>query len=149
MARNSTRTRRIFGGGGGQPTFAAAGSAAYARDLGEPANQATTESLAVGTHYRVFPGPSGLDSWSYHINPTSAAGATSTLAFLYSNLPNPDPETAAHWVDSGITPIDLTATTDSHATVTGKYPAWILAKATIANSGGALWGYVRVPGVEE
>jgi hypothetical protein len=35
------------------------------------------------------------------------------------------------------------------ATVTGKYPTWIMAKAVIAASTGALWGYVRSAGVEE
>jgi hypothetical protein len=137
-------TRRIFGGGLEQV------SGRYDRPLLNQGEQATTESLAVGTHRRVFPGPrNGGTSWSYHVNPTSAAGATSALSFLYSNLPAPDPGTASHWVDSGITPIDLTATTDSFATVVDKAPLWIMAQAVIANSGGALWAYVRSEGVEE
>jgi hypothetical protein len=138
------RTRRIFGGAEAQV------SGRYERPLLNPSNQDTAEQLAVGTHYRMFPGPRGVGgSWSYHINPTAAAGAASELSFMYSNLPSPDPTNAAHWLDSGITPIDLTATTDTFATVTGKAPVWICAKAVIAVSAGSLWAYVRSEGVEE
>ena len=48
MARNSTTTRRIFGGKEPQATFAEVGSAAYARPLGNPNDQAVAETLAVG-----------------------------------------------------------------------------------------------------
>lgn len=149
MSRNTSRTRRIFGGKEPQGAVADVGSAAYARPLNNPTDQDASETLAVATHYRKFPGPSGLGEWSYHVNPTSAAGAASALTFWYSNLPDPDPTNAAHWVDSGISSIDLTATTDAQASVTGKYFAWIMAKAVVAASTGALWAYVRVAGVEE
>lgn len=150
MARSSSRTRRIFGGKAPQPTFAQQGTKAYQRELENPTDQDVAETLAVGTHYRKFPGPAGSGSmWSYHINPTSAAGATSALTFWYSNLPDPDPETAAHWVDSGIAAIDLTSTADSFATVVDKAPVWIMAKAVIANSAGQLYGYVRSACIEE
>lgn len=140
----NTRTRRIFGGALPQV------STRYERPLDNVTDQAVAEALAVGTHRRVFPGPRKAGrSWSYHINPTAAAGAASALSFKYSNLPDPDPTNADHWVDSGITPIDLTATTDSFATVVDKAPVWIMAEAVIAVSGGSLWGYVRAEGVEE
>jgi hypothetical protein len=144
-SRNSTRTRRIFGGA--EP--AGEGEAAYARPLMNPADQAVAETLPVGTTYRVFPGPkNGGVAWSYHINRVSAAGAASELTFWYSNLPNPDPATAAHWVDSGIVAIDLTSTADLHATVE-KAPTWIMAKAVVAVSTGTLWAYVRCTNVDE
>lgn len=146
MSRNTSRTRRIFGGKETAPPTGT--SLTYARPLTNPTDQDAAESLAVGTHRRVFPGPAqGGQDWSYHVSPVTAAGATSTLKFYYSNLPNPDPTNADHWVDSSIS-IDLTATTDVHATV-AKYPVWIKAEAVIANSGGTLWAYVRSANVEE
>lgn len=150
MARNTSRTRRIFGGSASS-TDPDSTSLTYTRALDNPANQAASETLAVTTHYRKFPGPSDDSGgvWSYHVNPTSAAGATSTLTFWYSNLPDPDPTNSAHWVDSGITSIDLTSTNDTFGTATGKFPVWIMAKAVIATSTGALWAYVRIGGVEE
>lgn len=151
MARNSTRTRRIFGGLEPQGAVGDVGSAAYARPLNNPADQAVAESLAVGTHRRKFPGPEacpGTPWWSYHIEITGAAGATSALTFKYSWLPDPDPATAGHWEDSGIASLDLTATTDIMATIIEKAPVWIMAEAVIATSAGTLWGYVRTSGVE-
>lgn len=137
MARNHTGSRRIFGGLLPQLT------GVYSRELLNPGDQAVAESLAVGTHRRVFPGPGAVEqSWSYHLNPVSAAGATSALNFFYSNLPNPDPTVAAHWVDSGITAINLTVTTPLHGTVF-KSALWIKAEAVIVTSAGTLWMYVR------
>lgn len=151
MARNSTTTRRIFGGGEPQPTFAQAGSAAYARPLNNPADQMTPETLAVGTHRRVIPGPAaqpGQPWWSYFIDVVSAGGATSALNIFYSWLPNPDPTQATHWEASGISALDLTATTDVAATVVEKAPAWIMFEAVVAASAATLVGYARVSGVE-
>lgn len=151
MARNSTTTRRIFGGKEPQGTFAEVGSAAYARPLNNPADQATAETLAVGTHRRVIPGPAalpGMPWWSYHIDVVTAAGATSALNIFYSWLPNPDPTVAAHWEASGISALDLTATTDVAGTIIEKAPAWILFEAVVANSAGTIFGYARCSGVE-
>ena len=144
MARNNTRTRRIFGGNLPQP------AGYYDRPLNNPAGQAISETLAVGTYQRVFPGPAlGHAAWSYHINPTSAAGATSALKFYYSNLSNPDPTDATHWVDSGVASISLSVLTDAFGTVTTHYPTWIKAEAVIVTSSGALWAFVRSGSVEE
>lgn len=142
MSRNQN-VRRIFGG-------ALAGPNAYTRPLLNETDQAVAETLAVGTTRRVFKGPVGDGAhWSYHISVVSAAGATSALTFKYSNLPNPDPTNADHWVDSGISPIDLNAAADSFATLGTKSPEWIMAEAVVANSTGTVWGYVRVGGVDE
>lgn len=147
MSRNTSRTRRIFGG---KEPVGSAGSARYSRELANPADQAVAETLAVGTHRRVFHGPAkGGVGWSYHFSPVTAAGAASTLDFFYSNLPDPDPTNADHWVASGITQIDLTATTDLLATIPDKAPVWIKAEAVIAVSSGTCWMYVRCTNVEE
>lgn len=150
MSRNTSRTRRIFGGKESAPPT---GSATYARPLNNPTDQAVAETLPVATTYRKFPGPDaargGGPAFSIHVNPVTAAGATSTLDFYYSNLPDPDPTDATHWVASGITQIDLTSTNDTFITVADKYPAWILAKAVVANSTGTIWAYARMSGVEE
>lgn len=128
--------RRIFGGNSGSPGHL------------NIANQAIGETLAIGTHSRKFKGPRRNGEWSYQAKATSAAGATSTLKFFYSNLPDPDPDTAAHWVDSGISAIDLTATTTVFGSLADKFPEWIMAQAVIANSGGDLYVFVRSEGVE-
>ena len=149
MSINSTRARRIFGGKESAPETS---SLTYSRPLNNPADMVVAETLPVATTRRCFPGPKGDSGgvWSYHINVVTAAGATSTLKFYHSNLPNPDPTDATHWVDSGITAIDLTSTSaDAHATLTGKYPTWIKAEAVVANSTGTIWCYVRSAGVEE
>lgn len=151
MARNNSNTRRIFGGAAVQPTFAQVGSEAYARPLCNPAQQATAESLAVGTHRRVIPGPAGLPGtpwWSYHIDVVSVGGASSALNILYSWLPNPDPTDATHWEASGITALALTATTDVSATIIDKAPAWIMFEAVVLTSACTLFGYARASGVE-
>lgn len=151
MARNSTRTRRIFGGGEPQATFAQIGSAAYARPLNNPADQMVAESLAVGTHRRVIPGPEacpGMPWWSYFIDMVTAGGATSALNIFYSWLPNPDPTDAAHWEASGISALDMTATTDVSATIIEKAPAWIKFEAVVVTSAATLVGYARTSGVE-
>ncbi len=150
MARNSPTTRRIFGGGEPQPTFAQAGALAYARPLNNPADQMVPESLAVGTHRRVIPGPMGntYPWFSYFIDVVSAGGATSALNIFYSWLPNPDPTDASHWEASGITAIDLAATTDASATVMDRAPAWIKFEAVIVTSPATLVGYARSSGVE-
>lgn len=147
MALNP-RSRRIFGGK--NDTSAAAAGQRYSRELLNEADQTQAETLPVGTVRRLFPGPKsgGTGYWSYHINNLSASGATSTLKFYYSDLPAPDPANAAHWKDSGITAIDLTAVAVSFATKTTDFPAWIMAEAIAVTSGGTLWGYVKTDGVD-
>lgn len=137
MSAINAFVRRIFGGKSGDTT------------KWNPGDQADAETMAVGTINRVFKGPQGTGGfWSYHVKMASAAGATSAMKFYYSNLPNPDATNADHWVDSGITGVDLTATTAVFATKTGVFCEWIKAEATIANSGGTGWAWVRVGGVE-
>lgn len=138
---NSNQVTRIFGGKYPQV------SGDYTRPLLNPANQTDVETLAVGTTRRLFRGPKGSsNSWSYHVNVVGAAGATSTLKFYYSDLPNPDPTVAAHWKDSGITAIDLASAAVSFATKTGDFPEWIMAEAVVATSTGTVWAYVRSHG---
>ena len=145
MAFDNVRmVRRIFGGGETQP------SGKYDRPLTNPADQAVAETLAVGTHRRVFRGPRGDGPhWSFHISRVTACGATSALNFYYSNMPNPDPTNADHWVASGVSAVDLTSATDILTSVTSVTPEWIKAEAVVANSSGTVWGYVRVNGIEE
>jgi hypothetical protein len=138
MSKFNAFVRRIFGG------KSADGNIAW-----NTANQADGEALAVGTVRRVFKGPQGFGGfWSYHGKVTSVAGATSTVKFYYSNLPDPDPTNSAHWVDSGITAWDLTSTTAVQATKTGVFYEHIMAEAVVANSGGQLWLWVRTGSVE-
>ena len=148
---HSHMSRRIFGGKETAPTT---GSARYARPLFEPEDQAVAETLTVATINRMFPGPgqsqhpAGGGVWSYHVNNVSPSGATSTLKFYFSNLPDPDPTDATHWKDSGITAIDLTAVAVSFATRTADFPLWILAQAVVVTSAGTIWAYVRTDGVD-
>lgn len=148
MSRPNSKVRRIFGGKESAP--ATGTSLTYQRALTNPGDQAVAETLPVGTTYRRFPGPAGHHAWwSYHINVVTAAGATSTLTFWYSNLPDPDPTDATHWIDSGISSLDLTSTSaDIFATIADKAPAWIMAKAVVANSTGTIWGYVRTADID-
>lgn len=132
--------RRIFGGKSGDGETGA--------QRFNVATQAVGETLAVATHSRKFKGPQRNGNWSYQAKATAAFGATSTLKFYYSNLADPDPTNSAHWVDSGITAIDLTSTTTVRGDVTGKFPEWIMAQVVAAASGGDLYLWVRSEGVE-
>lgn len=138
------KTRRIFGGK--EP----ASETANQRALLNEADQAVVETLAVGTTRRVFPGPQGDAGtwWSYFVNVTEAGAATSAISFLYSWLPNPDPDTASHWKDSGITPLDASTIASYMGTIVDKAPLWIMAQAVIATNTADVVGYVRVAGVE-
>jgi hypothetical protein len=147
MARNSTRTRRIFGGK--EPARDPTDTTVYQRELLNPADQAVAETLPVGTTRRRFPGPSGDGLWSYFISCTEGGAATSELKFYFSNLPDPDPDTAGHWEDSGISAIDLSATGVTFATRPTDYPTWIMAEAVVVTNTADLLGYVRCAGVEE
>lgn len=149
---NSTRTQRIFGGKEPQATFAQIGKAHYQRGLGNIADQNVSESLAVGTHRRVIPGPAacpGMPWWSYWIDVVTAGGVTSALNIFYSWLPDPDPTDALHWEASGIAALDLTATTDVSATIIEKAPVWIKFEAVIATSAATLVGYARASGIDK
>lgn len=148
MARNSTRTRRIFGGN--EPVGPTT-KEAYQRELRNPEDQYVSETLAVGTTRRKFPGPamSGNGAWSFDIRCTEAGAATSQVKFYFSNMPDPDPATAGHWKDSGITAVDLATVNSVFTTRTGDYPVWIMAEATVVTNTADVLGYVRVAGVEE
>jgi hypothetical protein len=142
MSIRNGQSRRLFGGAEPQP------SGKYDRPLRNNAQQATAESLAVGTHRRVMPGPRGAGaSWSYFVSVTSAAGATSTLKAYVSNLPEPDPATAAHWEETDVS-IDLTAEGQTFATRTD-YAEWIKLEAVVANSAGSVLAFGRAAGVDE
>lgn len=136
MSKFNANTRRIFGG-----LPADDGYKAPPHD----ATQDDKESVTAGTTVRrVFKGPVGSSgSWSYHFDVT-AGGATSTLKFYFSDLPNPNPATAAHWKDSGITPIDLAVTATGFVTRTADYPEWIMAEVVAVTSAPSLWLYARV-----
>lgn len=136
----SPKSRRLFGGKPATPTTT------YVNPLDNPADQANAETLTVGTTRRVCKGPGGQGGfWSYHVYNATASGATSNMKIYFSNLPNPDPATAAHWKDSGITAIDLTTTaTSTQATRASDYYEWIMFEATAVTSGGTMWAYARV-----
>lgn len=139
MSINQSSAIRIFGGDGSPEALA----------LNNPSSQANGEALAVGTHARKARGPRRSGQFSAHIGVTAAAGATSALSIWYSNMPNPDPDNDAHWVeDTTITPVDLAATGNSFLNVGNVNAEWIRYKATIAASGGDLFLYHRAEGVE-
>jgi hypothetical protein len=140
MSALNAYVRRIFGGKSGD---AEEGARRY-----NAQNQVDGETLGVATHSRMFKGPQRNGNWSYQGKAVTAFGASSTLKFYYSDLPNPDPTVAAHWVDSGITALDLTSTATFFATVTGKFPEWIKAEVVGQTSGGTFYLWVRSEGVE-
>lgn len=141
MSKMSPNSRRIFGG---KP---ADDGKVY--PFPDANSQATAETLAVGTTRRIFRGPrDATGTWSYHVNVTEAAAATSELKFYFSNMPDPTAATAAHWKDSGITAIDLSTTGTAFATRTGDFPEWIMAEAVVVSNTADVWAYVRTSGID-
>jgi hypothetical protein len=139
MSSIGTASRRLFG----------LSSDSGARAAGDGINQMVGETLPVGTTARMFQGPigGGSGAWSAHVRVTSAAGAASAMTFGYSNLPNPDVTDDTHWEDSGITPVDLTATATKVVRPAGvTYVGWVRVKAVVAVSTGKVVVYTRADG---
>jgi hypothetical protein len=147
MAHLNANVTRIIGGKEPQPTT---GDARYVRPLTNTADQDVSETLTVGTTYRMFRGPRGAGPhWSYHVNCTEAGGAASQINWYYSNLPHPDPANTAHWHTSGVAATVLTGAAEFFASVTGATPEWILAEIVVAVNTADAWAYVRVASVDE
>jgi hypothetical protein len=134
MAAINSKVRRILGGDGTENY--------------NDASQDRPETLPVGTTRRVFKGPTKQGHWSFHCNVTTGGGATSTLKFYYSDLPNPDLTNANHWKDSGIAAVDLSVAGATFGNQADVFPEWIKAEAVVATSPAAGWMYVRSEGVE-
>lgn len=148
MPSNTYTTIRLFGGKEPQPTT---GKQQYQRPLMNENDQAVVETLAVGTHNRVFPGPRGpYPCWSIHGNITEVAAATSSLKFYYSDLPNPDPGEVSHWklVDAAKIPtISLDSADSRQYTIVNDMFRWIKAEAVVVGNTCDLWLYAMVSGV--
>lgn len=97
---------------------------------------------------RKFKGPKNGGRWSAHVNVTAASGATSAMTFGYSNLPDPDPAVDAHWKDSGVTSIDLTATGVTFVMKSDVCAEWIRCFPVVVTSAGAMYVWTRVDGVD-
>lgn len=111
------------------------------RAVTNPSVQVTGEVLPVATYGRRVRGPRRNGNFSFHGAASSAGGAGSQLTVEYSLLPNPDETNAAHWVDSGIAPVVLTATTPFLQSVAAKHVEWIRYKIVIGTSQGSVWLY--------
>lgn len=130
MSINTSVSVLVYGGPGDQ---------AHRSGGTNPSAQVVGEPLPVASYGRRVKGPRRNGNYSFHAAASAAGGAGSALSIWYSNLPNPDPDVDAHWVDSGITPIVLTSTTPFLQTITGKPVEWIRYKVTIATSQGSVW----------
>lgn len=102
--------------------------------------EALTVSLTANARRLRLDGHAG---WSAFINVASVSGAASVLRIGYSNLPDPDPEDDAHWVDSGLTTVDLTATGASIRTATAPY-MWVRFKPECVTSAGSIYLWALV-----
>jgi hypothetical protein len=94
---------------------------------------------------RVFSTSQGGDAqgaWSVHL--ICSAGLTGTVKFYYSNLPFPDPDTAAHWVEDTDKDFAL-AGSAVNAFVTGidKPADHIMVEVTLSAGSGTIVGWAR------
>jgi hypothetical protein len=135
MSFLQANVRRVFGGKGDPAVW-------------NTQSQEDGETLAIAAHKRMFKGPTVNGNFSIHGRMTTAAGAASALKLYYSNLPNPDPTNANHWVDSGVAGVPLNVTTPFRVDVTGKFPEWVMVELTVAAAPGAGYVYARSEGVE-
>lgn len=140
MSLNQTFAVRVFGG---------ATTDQAARAAGNPSDQAVGEVLAVTTTSRRVKGPRKNGHFSYHLSVTEASGGASALTIWYSNLPNPDPDNDAHWVqDTTIGSIALTATATFFGNVGNVNAEWVRYKAVVAGDTASAFLWHRAEGSE-
>ena len=110
--------------------------------------QTVQEQSAVAVS-RVMKGPQRNGHFSFHVSVGAGSGPTGTLTVWYSNLPNPDPDTDAHWVqDTSIVAIDLAVVANTFVNVGNVNAEHIRFKANRTAGTIALWLWARVEGVE-
>lgn len=137
MIRTSN-TIKVFGGTGDQASRASDSTAS--QDDGEVV--ATT-----GVSRRVK-GPRKFGHYSFHtrITETAVGGA---LTVWYSNLPNPDVDTDAHWVqDTVIGSIVLTGVASFFQNVGNVHAEWIRYKVLPTGDSASLYLYHQSSGTD-
>lgn len=111
MSYVGSQVKMLFGGPGDDLARASAGSN----------HQLIPELIAAGAIIgRVITGPQGTaaNAYSFHAIVTAGSAPVGTLTVWYSNLPNPDPNIDAHWVqDAGVVAIDLAVVANTFKTV--------------------------------
>lgn len=140
MGLNKSLAVRVFGG---------ATTDQATRASGNTSDQAVGEVLAVATTSRKVKGPRRNGHFSYHLSVTEASGGASALTVWYSNLPDPDPDVDAHWVqDTTIGSIALTATATFFGNVGNVNAEWVRYKAVVAGDTASAFLYHRSEGSE-
>lgn len=110
MSFIGSQVKMLFGAGGDAPARASAGS-----------NHQVIPELLTVTTGRVMTGAQGtsVNAFSFHAIVAAGTAPVGTLTVWYSNLPNPDPNNDAHWVqDASVTAIDLSIVANTFKTVT-------------------------------
>lgn len=138
-----TFAQRLYGG---KPDTAN-GTLPDVRNL-NAVNQVQAESLTADT-YRMMRGPRQNGHLSAHIivGAGSSPGAGSALTVWYSNLPDPDPTNAAHWVqDTSISSVDLTVAANTFLNVGNINAEYVMFKAHVVSGTVALVLFARAEG---
>lgn len=101
MSYIGSQVKMMFGGANPGDALARASAGAN--------HQLIPEFFTAGSMGRAITGPQdGSGMYSFHALVVAGASPVGTLTVWYSNLPNPDPNIDAHWVqDATITAIDL------------------------------------------
>lgn len=139
MAITNSTVKRIFGGP----------ADLRGRHQADSTSQRVAEPLAVGVTARKFKGPKSNGHMSIMTRVATASGATSTMTFWYSNLPDPDETSDADWsLDTSLTSIDLTATGNTFYNAGNVNAEWVRVKVTTVTTAGTIWQFTRVEGVD-
>lgn len=105
-------------------------------------NQDLPELVPLGTTARKFVGSRGGGGFSIQGYVSGAGGAGSTLTYDYSNLPDPNPASDAHWTATAGTSV-ITATGPVGIDTLGKGYEWVRVKLVVATSACSLYLWVR------
>ena len=137
MANSGATVQKVFGGPSDQG----------ARDQISSTTQLLPEALVVGSTSRKIRGPKANGHFSIHVRNLTASGATSTMTFWYSNLPDPSETDDTHWIqETLITAIDLTVIGNTFYNVGNVNAEWIRIKTVAVTTAGTLYAYSRVEG---
>ncbi len=119
-----------------------------ARSQGGANAQSIKENIGATTS-RLIAGPRQSPSnMSFHIQVGAGSAPVGTLTIWYSNLPNPNPDTDADWVDSGIASTDLAVVANKFIHIVDAWPAHVRLKVTYTSGTISLNVWARIAGVE-
>ncbi len=115
-----------------------------ARASGGANHQNVPESVVLTTS-RTFKGAQAGGRYSLHVKNFAGAAPVGTLTVWYSNLPNPDPDVDADWVQIAIagTPLDLSVVANTWFSVADVVPEHIRLKVTRTSGTISLVVWVR------